>query len=1682
MHTDSAVLKALRGHYSPEELSAVLHRVLRVPEAWAALHNPGFLAEVIASQPPSQLTPSHLAALALGGDLAKPIQPQLAEPHLERAELTWQEADLRARGTRDLFETALLGLEFLRRLTSASDPSSLIMRAGQSPRVWQSPLALIWPALPDLERTLAQLIEADGQEMAIQIAMSNLPVEEAGSHLLRSANGSTVRLMQEINRIAEHPLAHGLAQAKNASPEGRDTISQLLVQAISGLSAGEFEASRGPLRQAWQMATRTAAQIAELTAWQARLAHDPVTELEANRQALTLEPTPARRAWTAMSLMKLDRLGEALAMISSEPPAVEEQIAHGVILTHAGQPGRAALQAALTVIDASTRLDDTWFELLADSLWSAGDRVLAVEAASKRIERSPANASARTHLAQLLFESGDSETSAEQAELALTLSPGSQAAGQILAKSLQDLGRFSEASGLWKGLQAHGAGDPEALAECAIRAGELELATGAAGELLQLDPNSQAARVIEGRILVKKGEPAAGRLKIEAAVEMAPQGAEPYLALADLHDESGDQRQVGETLTRAAQVNPGSAAIRLALAQWLRSQGRLSEAFEAATRALELDPGNLDIVSVHADLLRQLGHIEQAVANLRTAAVLKPRSWRIGLALAQALEARGEHEEAASLAGAIPMSAPPESLLIAAQIGVSTGNNPDGAIKALTQAEQAGLSSPELDYWFGMALAASGRPDLAMKRFEQALLRLPDEQVELREATTLGIARSALGTGQISLALSTLEQALQWFRGSTEILALMSLVYQSANLPDKAIDVAKQAVEANSEAPGGWTALGKALAGSGDFQGAIEAFARTSELEPSDVSGWLELSGIATQKGERSIARRAVAEAVWRGRRRPEVLVKAASLLSADGSHSSAQRLLRAGMRKRPEDAALSREFANLTEQAGDLEAALRAWLNCAEIEPHEPEPLRRAAAVAVQLGQLEKSIDLLERAVGLAPRNGKVRRELAGAYLKLGRVQPGLAAYEAASKELSNDPTLPLEAADAALLAGAIDEALQWTERAQQVAADPGRIQAAQGEAYLSRYQWEAAETALGEAIALGNMAPRVLAMLSIIASRTDLSAAKETLDRAVQTTCESSHDAIWVCRAHLRMLDWDAALRSLEPWKFDVFARREFTRVTLRTHDARWLFREAGALMAAPQMDGQSLLTSVETALHDLRQLGFTEDSIESLQQLLEVARDPARATSLAEHAENDSTGVVGESLTLAHLRAGRADGALESIARVQRVCPNPEWASLLEGLGHAMGGNPAYARTAYRRALQDPVLSPLGNFLLGRAYAAANRPELAASHLNAAVTAWPEEHVWQRTLGMHYAEFGEPDPALVHLQQALAVDERNPIYRLDLARLYRQSGQLSQAEEAYSQATQVNADSSEAFREAAEVALEIGKIEKAAEWFGRASAIAPSDHRNLIGAALAASGRGDRQRASELLAAAIQISPDSAEVLMGQGRIEARAGEVEAAMRTFERALSAGAHPSQVRRAQSKLLLERGQAGRAIPALEQAVEADPNDHGLWHELALAREAGSDWRGADAAVSEAVRVAPLNCEYRVTSGRIARRSGQLDRAVDELRGAADLAPTDSRVCIETGLVYEDRREFARALDWYRKAIALDPDRLEAFYRAGVLLRTLKAYRKAGEMLKRAAELAPVNQDVLHQLAAVRALELVHG
>ena len=243
------------------------------------------------------------------------------------------------------------------------------------------------------------------------------------------------------------------------------------------------------------------------------------------------------------------------------------------------------------------------------------------------------------------------------------------------------------------------------------------------------------------------------------------------------------------------------------------------------------------------------------------------------------------------------------------------------------------------------------------------------------------------------------------------------------------------------------------------------------------------------------------------------------------------------------------------------------------------------------------------------------------------------------------------------------------------------------------------------------------------------------------------------------------------------------------------------------------------------------------------------------------------------------------------------------------------------------------------------------------------------------------------------------------------------------------------------------------------------------------------GKGRKARERIEAALRAAPNDPEVRLGQGEILAMQRDHRAALQAYEqvRGLS-GAAKSRLIQAKSQALMALGQSDQAEQGLLAELEQANQDPSLWFPLALVRESKGDLASAAEAAGQAVRLAPLNPDYRLGLARICRQSGNLDRALDELIRARELAPADPRVPLEQGVVYEERRDYRRALESYRRAIELDNRTTQAFYRSGLVLKVLKAYPQAGQMLKRAAELAPVDRDVMHQLAAVRALELVHG
>jgi len=1612
MHTDQEVLAALGAHLNPEQLAAVLDRLLRVPEAWAALHTPAFLDEFTASNPSPKLAPSHLASLALGGSLHSEVQGDLADAHVERGRQVWEEAAVGVVVQRDLIEATLLGIEFCRRFESGQE--RLLDLAIESPATWRSPIAIALTSLAEPEALLRNLLNRKQTQIAIQITLANYPANEAAETLTRNANGSTVQMLQQITRGGELRLASSLTVPTSG---GADKLSQLMIEAVTRQLNGEHQAARSSLQLAWETATGNSARIADFTADQAKLSGDPVTELEANRKALEILPTPVRRARTALSLLSLDRPGEALALVSGTASSSEEQIAEGLAQSQTSD-SRELLNGALESINHP--IDEDWFSLLTDGLAKAEDWAGAVEAARIHVSHHPSSIVAHEKLARVLFEAGDAEAADEHAAIGLALDPSSQAAHKLQAEIRQ---------------------------------------------------SSSSKSVLEGMIRESNGDRAVAIAKYREAIRKSPHDIQAYQALAAAQLEGGETAEAVNTLAEAVQANPKDSTTRRTLSGLLRAQDKSSEALEVAAAAWELDQKNVLAGLEYADLLGELGHVDRALEILRQAALRQPLSWEVGLALAKAYERRGDLNQAARAIRSLPSSAPPEANFHSARIQLKSGV--EGAqlrlaTQSLETAEQGGWAEPSLDYWFGQAFERAERYEEALVRYDQAQKSLSTGDYEMRLEATLGSARAALGLDQISRALAVLEAAQDEFPMSARILAARSGVYMIAKLPEKALEVAEQAIELDPEETHAWHALGDSLANTGDFRGAVKAIERLSALDPEASEGWLTLARLASATKDERVARRSLAEALWRGRRNPDVLQDAAEYLEQQGNLPAAIRVMKSATRIRPEDPQLIATQAVLQEDKGDYQGAFDSWQVNIALAPGEPEPLRRSAACAQMLGLGSQSVKLLGKAVAIEPGNPWLRRDLAKSHLEQGQVRQGLLSYAAAVKSAPNDVSLVCEAAEAALRAGDARYALALLGKTGPVLSDSGRAQSAKGEALLLMDQQEQAVSSLSDAIERGYESTRTFSMLAVAAP--DRSRAATYLEQARAVPVKSPHDAVWLARAELRLFNGSEALEALNGWETDSFAAQERVRLALRIRDMLWLFEISDAV----------------SPLQEDAVAGIAKDSFEELQarnladpSIVAWFRIEEAPSELLEFVDEDSMGWIGESLTIVQIKGGHLEAAKQTVDQVRLIRSEAEWASILDGLIHQASGREEDARAAYRSGSSS---SPIATYLLGRAYEQTGSLKRAATHIGAAVVEAPDQHLWQHKLALVYSALGDEDSALAHFQEAAAQDSDNPEYLLSLAGAYATSGHLNQALEGYTAALSYGSDSVFAYREAGQVGLHLGASEQALAWFERGITLAPADIDCLVGSAMASIALDDKRQAQERLDAAAQQAPGDPRVLLGTGHVLAGSGDYEAAIVSFEQALQAGADSNVVRRAESKVLVQQGNHSQAAEAMQESLNSDPEDHRLWHELAETLEAGADLNEADNAISEAIRISPANPEYRLTLGRISRKSGNLDRAIEELRQAEVMDSEDPRIPVEAGLVYEDRREYSRALDSYLKAVDIDSNSLQAHYRAGILLRTLKAYRKAGEMLKRAAELAPANQEVMHQLAAVRALELVHG
>jgi tetratricopeptide (TPR) repeat protein len=1708
MLNGSQVLAALSEWLSPGEIAGILQRILRVPESWQQLHDPAFLVRVREAQLPSPYSPSELGLLALGIADAQgaPLSP-LHEELITKQQQVWHRALHAVPPDPDLEGVQLLALALVSKAGEVRGPERLASFVLSAPRTWRSPLACAWMHLPASTQTLAGLLSADqpqGIMLAANSLLANLAPDEAARMWLVAQPSPSAEVFLKLQNLGEPGLAAALADQigsveRSDHESGRgDRLQDMLSLAARMHIEDDIQSAHDALDSAWSTAVKSTSIVAEQLAELARAEGDLVLALEARKQALSAEATPRRRAWLAMALLELGRTEDALRTLPKNLQCPEEQTAAGLVRLELGQRAQARefMRDAVQASGEMEQHDTRWLDWLGEGLKESGDVGRALEIARMRLAAAPCYLNARIALSQLLAEAGDLTAAAQEAHLGFALAPESMDTRRALAKRLQDSDQAIAALAHWQALAESDSAYLVDLVACALNAGDIELAKQSAQAALRQYPDDAPIQVLYARTLVADGDTDGARSQLEQAIKTDPHNSEAWLALADCFAQLGDDQSQGSTLASAVQASPEDGSLLMSHALWLQSSGRLSEALGAAERAVEAEPHRVDWLIAYSELLEALGHEEQTLDVLQQAHNQQPANWQVRRRLAEVHEAHDDARTAWSYLGHIPDGQDAETHLMVGRIAVQAavaGNEAalDHALTHLEQARALELEGPRLQYWLGVAYQLANRITEATQAY-QACMTDASQGSDRHRRALIGLADCLIIEEQAEQAVTTLESALAQFPGDTALLVALSQALLVAGLAERSLIIAKQATDSNMESEQGLRQLVKSAEAAEQWDLALDAAGTLAQLKPQDPEAWLQLARLAARTEQVAQARSAIARAAALDRKNAVVLHQCADLLVDLGCLRVAQRMLQRAATVQPDDPSLLSTLANLAELNRDLETAQRSWTRISELEPQNSAPLYRAGQSLWSMNSPTEAIEHWHRALELDPGNADAHAALGRALVKNGEDDRGLKHLASAMELRPDDAQLALDTGRAAQQAGRSNEAVEILKRASRIAPEKIETAEALAKSLLELNRPAEAHEMLKRACIEGEAPPSTHALRAVAALHTgDALASDQALADAISIAPKNTQDASAFAQAALRLGRWSEAFQVSQQWaqeSADPDAFLAHARLSLRIADAQWLYATASEARAhAPDAEylEHASPDRFDALLEQSRQAGVSQADLELLQLRAAASLPGATEDSLAAldaQLSLRADGEIAEGLAIAHLRAKRPDQALQALRVHIPTGAGAGWTQILQGITLSHSGNHKQALQAVDLASEDPALRPLAQALRSLSMEAQGDLNSAIASLNAASSAWPEEATWHFRLAQLYAQQDDLDAAMPHYQQAAELDPASSHHILEFARALRDLGQSAAAAAAFVKVVKSVPEEGSTWREAGEAALACGDADRAQEWFERAVTISPSDAASLMGTARAYQALGNLREAQDRAQVALRIAPKDPGVLMGLGEILASRGQFEKAIRTYDQALNVATDPVAVQLRRSELLVKLGRAPQAVEQLIEIVQGRADDDRIWGALTFALEDAGDLESAMEAATRAVRLAPRNAAYRLALGRACRKSGHLDRAVEELTQAESIAPSEVGIAVEVGKAYFERRELPRALEAFQRAISLEPSLAHAHFGAAMVHKELKNYQEASDELSKALDLDPNDPETHHQLAAVRALALVHG
>jgi tetratricopeptide (TPR) repeat protein len=990
---------------------------------WNCLQAPEFLDQAVEQigSDPQGWSPSALALLALNqdpyGQLAS-FDPELFE-QARRTFEKFSQLDPQAAADRlTLADSGLLALVMAESWQRDDGWKNLLAYLESLPHtIWATPTACLFGFSDDrlgLIRTLVQFISSQKfHDLAIHAVLSNpLPLTEYAKTLHAALQdlptSDCANLLARLKKYRPEfatQLARLFLEKQKTIPDRGDVdhfshsllqISQLLenaeIHAIGNLPSQTSALRSLALERIKELHVEVSMQVANASAELGDL--DAARDYWKNAEEIEVESEPRRRgsppADLFLALVKNGHFEDALALIDQHAPGenafgdVLYQLASAHLLTSQRSIKPAQKQAALVMANLESQIEQP-----------SRSQHWAVRADSESLLQ------LILITADLLLELSMTKEAIQAYDLALSIRPDAPyllAAKASAQRKAGDAAGAAYSSHLAVGIQPHSVDLRRALIMSLEAAGDWESAYHERKTLL------------------------------DESFSASSNGDWP--PTADLHSlavcalKAGHPQDSKEICHRVLAGDASDALAQATLGEAFAELGDFESAIDHLQKATQFSLHHSDPWLALARVRKMAGENAKAIETLRAASNAIPDDAAILYALAQA------YLEENSLTQALAR------LRRAFELALLRPANPD---------DSGGDLRVKITTTLGQTLLKLGHLEEARDILESAYQAHP-----VYPGLAYAYARALLSLDQAQAALDPLLIAMQDApEDPAPQVDYAQALLDTGSGPEEAVQVLNQAVQLSQDDPRmkatAQGLLAEALAASGDYNAALQAYYHALEARISEEPAWRSrlsfgLGKVALELGQPEIALANLQEAARLEPRNPLIQRKLSQAYTTTDLHAEALEAARAAKALAPEDVETLAWFAGQALQAGELSEALTALDRAIQIDSGRTDLLIQLAKIHAQSGQKQAALDVLNRILELRHFDPEDGFQAAQLMMQWGDPTSAAACLERVKKHASSPGIELLKAlAQAYRQAGEIERSLATIDHALDLS--PGNL-----------------------------------------------------------------------------------------------------------------------------------------------------------------------------------------------------------------------------------------------------------------------------------------------------------------------------------------------------------------------------------------------------------------------------------------------------------------------------------------------------------------------------------------------------------------------------------------------------------------------------------------------------------------